>query len=322
MRACEFLVENTATAQAWIDQVYSQYPEWPYGQADRVMVWGEGEDQQFAAFKLKPGTDSNTVEIDWLMAGPEQRKGIGSRAIKELQRQAQSAGITLTLYPWSKGKISQKSLTKLYQRHGFNPTTKGAKAMTWQPINEINDEDELSVSQQVEEYFTNRGYRYLGSGRDQIAFRSPRGTVVKVVGIGEEEREDIVKTYVGFFLRNQSDPHYPRIYNAGDFAVDDETYFVYEMEYLHPVSGEGPIMEYLEDLMTTLERNGDRGVAAFRQNRPLPAGLSEQQVNGLVAAATDLKNSIGGSAPLDLGSIENLGRRKDGQIVIIDPFSL
>jgi GNAT superfamily N-acetyltransferase len=316
------MAENTSPAQAWIDQVYSQYQDWPYGQADRVMVWGAGEDQQFAAFKLKPGADANTVEIDWLMAGPEQRKGIGSRAIKELQRQAQPAGIKLTLYPWAKGKISQKSLTKLYQRHGFNPTTKGAKAMTWQPINEINDEDELSVSQQVEEYFTNRGYRYLGSGRDQIAFRSPRGTVVKVVGIGEEEREDIVKTYVGFFLRNQRNTHYPRIYNAGDFTVDDETYFVYEMEYLNPVSGEGPILEYLEDLMHTLERNGDRGVAAFRQNRPLPSGLSEQQIDGLLVATQDLQDAIGGPAPLDLGSIENLGRRKDGQIVIIDPFSL
>ena len=73
----EIFSEDTAPAQAWIDQVYSQYPDWPYGQADKVMVWGEGDDQQFAAFKLKPGTGANTVEIDWLMAGPEQRKGIG-----------------------------------------------------------------------------------------------------------------------------------------------------------------------------------------------------------------------------------------------------
>jgi hypothetical protein len=189
-------------------------------------------------------------------------------------------------------------------------------------LNEINDEDELSVSQRIQDYFIDRGYGYLGEGRDQIAFLSPRGTVVKVLGIGEDEREDIVKSYVGFFSRNQRNPHYPRIYNAGDFAVDDETYFVYEMEYLNPVSGEDQVLEYIEDLMSSLDRDGDRGVNAFRQNRALPPGLSEQEVDGLVMATQDLDDAVGGQAPLDLRSIENLGRRKDGQIVIIDPYSL
>jgi GNAT superfamily N-acetyltransferase len=131
------VTQDASPADTWIDQVYSQYPDWPYGQADKVMVWGEGEDQQFAAFKLKPGTAPNTVEIDWIMAGPEQRKGVGSRAIKELQRQAQESGIRLTLYPWAKGNVSQASLTKLYKRHGFKPIAKGAKPMAWEPVNEI-----------------------------------------------------------------------------------------------------------------------------------------------------------------------------------------
>lgn len=188
-------------------------------------------------------------------------------------------------------------------------------------ITEINDDDELSVSQRIQDYFTDRGYKYLGEGRDQIAFLSPRGTVVKVVGIGEDEREDIVKTYVGFFLRNQRNPHYPRIYNAGDFAVDGETYFVYEMEYLYPVSGEDRVLEYIEDLMSALPR-GEQALDAFYKNKPRPPELGEQQVDGLVFATQDLEDAIGGQAPLDLRSIENLGRRKDGQIVIIDPFSL
>jgi len=188
-------------------------------------------------------------------------------------------------------------------------------------LNEINDEDELSVSQRIQDYFTSRGYGYLGEGRDQIAFLSPRGTVVKVLGIGEDEREDIVKTYVGFFLRNQRNPHYPRIYNAGDFEVDGETYFVYEMEYLNPVSGEDQVLEYIEDLMSALPR-GEQALAAFYQNKKRPPGLSEEQIDGLVMATQDLEDAIGGQAPLDLRSIENLGRRKDGQIVIIDPFSL
>lgn len=188
-------------------------------------------------------------------------------------------------------------------------------------LNEINDDDELSVSQRIQDYFTNRGYGYLGEGRDQIAFLSPRGTVVKVLGIGEDQREDIVKTYVGFFLRNQRNPHYPRIYNAGDFAVDGETYFVYEMEYLNPLSGEDRVLEYIEDLMSALPR-GEHALQAFYKNKTRPPELGEQQVDGLVMATQDLEDAIGGQAPLDLRSIENLGRRDDGQIVIIDPFSL
>jgi predicted GNAT family acetyltransferase len=188
-------------------------------------------------------------------------------------------------------------------------------------LNEINDDDELSVSQRIQDYFVDRGYKYLGEGRDQIAFLSPRGTVVKVLGIGEDEREDIVKSYVGFFSRNQRNPHYPRIYNAGDFTVDGETYFVYEMEYLNPVSGEDRVLEYIEDLMSALPR-GEQALAAFYQNKKRPPGLSEPEVDGLVMATQDLEDFLGGKAPLDLRSIENLGRRKDGQIVIIDPFSL
>ena len=128
---------ESSKAKQFIDSVYSQYPDWPYGQADKVMVWGDGEDQQFAAFKLKPGTASDVVEIDWIMAGPEQRKGVGSRAIKELQRQAQAAGIKLTLYPWAKGNVSQASLTRLYKRHGFKPVAKGAKPMAWDPTQDM-----------------------------------------------------------------------------------------------------------------------------------------------------------------------------------------
>ena len=138
MKYKEIVVESTNSnkSQQFIDQVYSQYPDWPYGQADKVMVWGEGEDQQFAAFKLKPGVGANTVEIDWIMAGPEQRKGVGSRAVQELQRQAQEAGIRLTLYPWNHGQISQASLTRFYKRNGFKPIAKGAKPMRWSPVDE------------------------------------------------------------------------------------------------------------------------------------------------------------------------------------------
>ena len=193
------------------------------------------------------------------------------------------------------------------------------------PENNYYDADdgfeELKVSERIRKYFYDRGYQYLGEGRDQMAFLTPRETVLKVLGIGEDQREDIVKTYVGFFMRNQRNPHYPRIYNAGDFTVDGESYFVYEMEYLHPVSGEDRVLEYIEDLMSAIPY-GEQALHAFHKNKSRPPELSAEQVDGLVAATQDLEDALGGQAPLDLRAIENLGRRDDGQIVIIDPFSL
>ena len=182
--------------------------------------------------------------------------------------------------------------------------------------------DELLVGQRIVDYFIKRGYGWLGEGREQVALLSPRDTVVKILGKGPEHREEVVRKYVEFFQRNQRNPHYPRIYSTNDFNVGDHTYFIYEMEYLHYVADEEETLEYLEDLMASLGRYGQRGVDAHRKNKPLPPGLTNEQVDGLVIATEDLIEGLGGiGAGLDLSAIENLGRRENGQIVIIDPFS-
>jgi hypothetical protein len=136
MRAREFVIEANSVAQAWIDRVYDQFPKWNYGRGDRVMVWGEGEDQQFAVFALKPSMSRpNAVEVDWFQAYP-LRSGVGTRAMQELQRLAQADGITLTLYPWDKGQVSQRTLTGFYKKQGFQPQARGARHMAWEPVQE------------------------------------------------------------------------------------------------------------------------------------------------------------------------------------------
>ncbi len=156
MRANEFLVENTTeptritiggnqAAKAWIDKVYQLYPM--TFQNNHVMLWGEGEDQQMASFELTPSfTKRGAVEVKWISAYP-QRQGVGSKAMKELQRLAQEDGISLTLYPWDKGQVSQSKLTKFYKGQGFKPTVKGAKTMFWEPS--VNEEitDEMALKQ-------------------------------------------------------------------------------------------------------------------------------------------------------------------------------
>ena len=188
-------------------------------------------------------------------------------------------------------------------------------------VSEINAPDELSVSEKLQKYFFDRGYRYVGDGQDQIAFKSPRGTIVKVLGTGDTDREQAVRDYVEFFQRNQRNPHFPRIYNAGEFTIDGETYFVYETEYLQQVGGSEETLEYLEDLMNAMGRDV---VVPFMSNREKPAELSDQELDGLLNATQDIIDALVGPKGynLDLSQIENIRRRTNGQLVLADPISV
>jgi GNAT superfamily N-acetyltransferase len=141
MRATEFVIEeheptkirlgNNNAANAWIERVYAKYPYTM--QNNHVMTWGSGDDQQFAMFELTPSfSKRGAVEVKWFQAYP-LRQGVGSRAMQELQAMAREDGISLTLYPWDKGQVSQSKLTKFYRGQGFAPAVKGSKHMQWEP---------------------------------------------------------------------------------------------------------------------------------------------------------------------------------------------
>ena len=124
-------IGNNDAAKAWIEKVYAKYPT--IFQNNHVMMWGEGDTQQFAMFELTPSfSKRGAVEVKWFQAYP-LRQGVGSRAMKELQAMAQADGIALTLFPWQHGQVSQSKLTKFYKGQGFVPIHKGSKSMKWDP---------------------------------------------------------------------------------------------------------------------------------------------------------------------------------------------
>lgn len=118
-------------AAKWIQQVYDLYPmTW---QNNHVMTWGEGEDQELAMFELVPNpARPGHVEVKWFQAYP-LRRGVGSRAMQELQRLARADNIGLTLYAWDKGQVSRSQLMKFYRRMGFQPTARNSASMIWNP---------------------------------------------------------------------------------------------------------------------------------------------------------------------------------------------
>ena len=131
-------------AEAWIEQIYSEYPVSPFNPNQHAVLSGEGEDQTIALFELEPSKSvRGAVEIHWIQAYP-QRQGVGTAAIRELQAKARAAGIKMSLYPKPNGSVSQASLKRLYKRLGFNPIHKGAATMVWDP----------AVSEQVSSKFS------------------------------------------------------------------------------------------------------------------------------------------------------------------------
>jgi len=135
-RSHEFIIEeikipSNQRAKDWINKVYELYPGiW---QNNHVMVWGEGNEQQFCMFELSPSlSKKDAVEVKWFQAYP-LRSGVGSKGMQELQRLANEDNITLTLFPWDKGQVSQSKLIKFYRGQGFQPTVKGSKNMYWSP---------------------------------------------------------------------------------------------------------------------------------------------------------------------------------------------
>jgi len=111
----------------------------------------------------------------------------------EIDPRYQGQGIARVLYDFlkSQGYSIRRSGQQTAAGTGF-----WQKHRPGQNIWEVNYPDELNISDQIQQYFFKRGYDLAGEGRDQMAFESPRGTIVKVLGIGEDEREQVVRRYV------------------------------------------------------------------------------------------------------------------------------
>jgi len=141
MRANEFInedpdsikIDSLTKAKEWVYKIYNQFPTNPIDPRQRAIVWGEGDNQQFAMFELAPSmSKKDAVEIAWFQAYP-RRQGVGSRAMKMLQDLAAKDGISLTLFPWDKGQVSRPALINFYKNSGFIPIKKGSNVLQWEP---------------------------------------------------------------------------------------------------------------------------------------------------------------------------------------------
>ena len=261
MRAIEFLNEdepgriklnNNDAAKAFIQKVYAKYPHTM--QNNHVMVWGEGDDQQFAMFELTPSfSKRGAVEVKWFQAYP-LRQGVGSRAMKELQALAREDGIILTLFPWDKGQVSQSKLTKFYKGQGFTPTVKGGKAMSWSP--EIDEAATGPDFKEMVAKLRELGYEHIGSGADARVWAKDDSHVIKILMPEDagSKAEQVFRKFYEFSMSHQDLACVPRFNEVNVIDINGKDYTQIEMERLSPIEknsfAEGLIW-YLSDFVIT-----------------------------------------------------------------------
>lgn len=184
-------------------------------------------------------------------------------------------------------------------------------------ISEVNAAGELTVDPDLIRRFTDRGWEIDGEGRDQIVLSKPgSNTVLKIVGQGSDVRQDVVRRYVDFFREHQRNPHFPRVGPDRELTWKGRKYYAYTQERLRSLPGDEAVLDYLEQVMAKV------GQGEYPDLDQVPAGLTAQQVDGLVQAVDQLYGS--GRADkyeYDLGNVANIMQRANGQLVIVDPLS-
>jgi hypothetical protein len=333
--------QDAGRAREFIDAVYARYPY--TFQNNHVISWGSGEEQQVAMFELVPSFGRpNAVEIKWIQAYP-LRKGVGSRAMKELQGMAKEHGVALTLFPWDKGRVSQAKLMKFYRGHGFQPTVKGAKNMIWRPEVGVREaETGTAYARDISREFRKLGYSKIGSGADSTIWAKDDSHVIKIL-MPEDEGSQAVEVFKKFyeFCQERTDiPCLPVFNEYNTIDVLDKEYIQIDMERLYPVKKntfEEAMIWYLSDYVARgtpwpqvkqelsdphpwINSHWPRHADQLAAKVSSLSGANEAAWNLLYSVMAMLyKTGRINKMGWDLHT-ENVMRRANGQLVIIDPW--
>lgn len=156
-------------------------------------------------------------------------------------------------------------------------------------------------------YLKDAGYKPLGSGAFGSVFTHPNiNYAVKLI-----KNDPAYMRFVKYALAHQQDPHLPKF--RGKFMKIDALHFCVRMEMLEPIINARAVSDYinyyLRDPDILADEPYDSSVEGtqnfFKANTGLARTLDE---------LTDINTDV-----FDLHA-DNIMQRKDGTIVITDPF--
>lgn len=209
---------------------------------------------------------------------------------------------------------------------------------------------------QIRDTLINAGYRKLGSGADATVWtKDDSGPVVKILMPEAQtitQAERIFKTFVDFCIDNQDNPCLPKFYSVNGqyysfFQIGKRYYIQYLMEKLYPIprnSTEEALVYLFEDFVKDpLYRNKNHWNAMIKRLSEPEAWENSIFKSKKNQIARDLKNTsieqklqyrllfVTMQYLYDIGGINNFGwdlntrnimMRKDGTLVIVDPWYL
>lgn len=148
------------------------------------------------------------------------------------------------------------------------------------------------------------GWVKLGDGLYSIVYTNPRKSyVLKINKIFDSGFEAFAQ-----FVKSHPNKHFPKIGDVKQVKYANERYYIYCIEKLYPITPLATAMK-MADLIDN----------AFYDDPPKgPAFNFFQKQPNLLGAIKLLRNKFGASNDIHSG---NIMQRKDGTIVITDPYA-
>ena len=124
--------KNNNPAKKFVKKMYDKHYRNPFNENEFVTQHGK---DRIAMIHMSSSGEKE-AHIHYFRTHP-QRSGVGTEALKNLQKHATEHGVSLHLHLDERSTTPKKVLHKFYNKHGF----KGNHSMTWHPPkNEINEE--------------------------------------------------------------------------------------------------------------------------------------------------------------------------------------
>lgn len=119
-------IKKNPRVQAAVDSVYTEL--YPNPLNNREV--GFANKEQTGAVFMELEAHDDAIYLKFIRAYPH-KGGMGTQGLNYIKEKAQEFGVPIKLTVWDKGEVSKATLTKIYQKAGFEKGKDGY--MWWRP---------------------------------------------------------------------------------------------------------------------------------------------------------------------------------------------
>lgn len=153
------------------------------------------------------------------------------------------------------------------------------------------------------------GWKEAAQGANSTVYTNPRKSFIMKVN----DKQDIGFSSYASLIKKNPNPHFPKISNMKRFKVDGKVFYIYLIEklYLIQPTEATKYVDWMEEYLCSDPNEIDK----FEHNKPKVFGQSMIDAMKIVRDYADRYRMF-----LDF-SEDNIMQRKDGTVVISDPYA-